>query len=138
VPSRLTNDADYHRFIDPLLTVTDFGISYSEDGAADASVLFPSESDPYERPRDSVLALVHAGRAAFPALIDCLIDPRVTSVRFNGNRNTRQMNVPVGYVCLDLLMAFTVPTQPVWEKDCEEDGLGGCVKDVFISDQTTT
>lgn len=33
--------ADYIKHIDPLLGVKDFGIAYAEDGAADATVLFP-------------------------------------------------------------------------------------------------
>ena len=85
--------------------MNDFGIHYYDDGAADASVIFPStDAKPYDRPRESVVALVRLGPSAFPLLIDCLSDQRVTSVRFErvtsvrfeGNNITRPMNVPVG------------------------------------------
>jgi hypothetical protein len=103
---RLASTAVYHKYVDPLLSEPDFGTEYSEDGAADASVLFPQRGDnPYARPSEPVLTIVGAMTAAFPALIDCLSDRRTTSVVFDGNNITKRMNVSVGYVCLDILMA---------------------------------
>lgn len=40
------------------------------------------------------------------------------------------MNVPLGYVCLDILMN-EVSGDPVWYPDCSDDGLGACVKNLF-------
>lgn len=126
---KLAGEAQYHRYIDALLHVEKFGTAYYEDGAADASVLFPeSTQSPYGflRPADPVIALVRLKQASFPLLIDCLSDGRLTRMRFGGNRTTSPMNVPVGYVCLDLLMGI-VRGKPVSDPDCSDDGLGACM-----------
>ena len=123
---RLSSKADYQKYVDPLLEVKSFGIHYYEDGAADATVLFPStETNPFDRPRDPVLALVRLQAKGFPLLIDCLDDGRVTNVDFGGNTITRPMKAPVGYVCLDILM-HTARGRPVSDPDCADDGLGAC------------
>ncbi len=115
---RFSSLEEYQRYIDPLLQVSDFGIHYYDDGAADATVLFPStETNPYNRPREPVIALVRLGAKAFPLLIDCLSDHRVTSVRFDGNNIARPMAVPVGYVCLDILIA-TAQGRPISRQGC--------------------
>jgi hypothetical protein len=99
---RLSRSAEYQKYIDPLLHVKEFGFHYYDDGAADATVLFPqSDTNPWQRPRDPVVALVRLGPKSFPLLIDCLGDGRLTTVEFDGNTTTRPMKVPVGYVCLD-------------------------------------
>ena len=116
---------DYHRYIDPLITVKDFGMHYYEDGAADASVLFP-EGVNYPRPAEPVIALVRLRGKVLSLLIDCLNDGRITSIRFDGNRRTSSMNVPVGYVCLDILMN-TTRGKPVSDPECADDGLGACM-----------
>ena len=90
--ARLSSPADYRKYIDPLLTLADFGIHYYDDGAADASVLFPMTNDnPYDRPRQPVLELVRLGERSLPLLIDCLGDTRVSSVIFDGSRITKPM-----------------------------------------------
>lgn len=124
---RLSDRSGYQKYIDSLLQVKDFGIHYYDDGAADATVLFPSSSaTPYERPRDPVVTLVRLGVKSFPLLIDCLNDGRVTNVEFSGNTITRPMKVPVGYVCLDILMG-TTRSRPLSDPDCADDGLGACM-----------
>ena len=70
----LSRKADYVKHIDPILAAKDFGIQYAEDGAADATVLFP----PDKKPRDPILALVRLGHKSVPLLIDCLADERTT------------------------------------------------------------
>lgn len=129
----LASAADYHRYIDTFLDAKDFGINYFEDGAADATVLFPeSTQEPYEylRPAEPVIALLQLRGRAFPLLIDCLSDTRVTSIHFNGNNMVRPMNVPLGYVCLDVLMNFAWG-KPVSDPDCSDDGLGACMNNGF-------
>ena len=132
VPGRLSSGADYHKYIDRLVTVADFGIHYYYYyGAADASVLFPStDTEPYDRPRDPVVALVHLRTKSFRVVIDCLSDPRVTTAQFDGNSITNPMKVPVGYVCLDILMAVT-RGRPASDPDCSADGLGSCMNEGF-------
>ena len=123
----LSSVAEYRKYIDPLLQVKDFGIHYYDDGAADATVLFPqSEANPWQRPRDPVIALIRLGPKSFPLLIDCLGDGRLTNVEFDGNTTTNRMKVPVGYVCLDILMGST-RGRPMSEPDCADDGLGACM-----------
>jgi len=130
-PGRLSSGADYHKYVDPLVTVADFGIQYSDDGAADASVLFPrTDTNPYDRPRDPVIALVRLRKRSVPLLIDCLSDGRVSTAQFNGTSITKPMKLPVGYVCLDMLMAVT-PDRPVSDPDCWADGLGACMNEGF-------
>ena len=104
---RLASTAVYHKYVDPLLSEPDFGTEYSDDGAADSVRPFSGKvgDNPYARPSEPVLTIVGAMTAAFPALIDCLSDRRTTSVVFDGNNITKRMNVSVGYVCLDILMA---------------------------------
>lgn len=130
-PARLSTPADYHRFIDPLLKVADFGIHYYDDGAVDASVLFPMTKDtPYDRLRDPVVAVVRLRERSFPLLIDCLTENRVSTAQFDGNAMTKPMKVPLGYVCLDILMAVT-RGKPASDPDCSDDGLGACMNEGF-------
>ncbi len=129
-PASLSGLADYKKYIDPLVSEPSFGVHYYDDGAADATVLFPhTDSEPYGRPAMPVIDLIRLRRSAFPILIDCLSDGRLTSVVFDGNRITKRMNVPVGYVCLDILMQTVVGT-PV-DADCAADGLGACMNDGY-------
>jgi hypothetical protein len=128
---RLSTPAQYTKYIDALLQVKDFGIHYYDDGAADATVLIRhSDKVPLDNPPDAVLALVQLGRDSLPLLVDCLDDGRLTAVRFDGNVTTKAMNVPVGYVCLDILMGVT-HGKPAHEPDCSDDGLGACIKTPF-------
>ena len=121
-PSRLSTAEDYRKYIDPLVTMDDAGVMYNDDGAADASVLFPGSG----RPRDPVIALVRLRAKSLPLLIDCLSDTRVSKAGFGGDATTRPMKVPVGYVCLDLLMG-TAKNRAIFRPDCADDGLGACV-----------
>jgi hypothetical protein len=127
--AKLSTPEAYRRYIDPLLNVTDFGTSYYEDGPADASVLFPESSHPpygYQLPAGPVITLVQLRSRSIPLLVDCLSDGRVTRMRFGGNTITRSMNVPVGHVCLDILMG-EVRGSPVSDSECADDGLGACM-----------
>jgi hypothetical protein len=126
----LASKEDYQKYIEPLLQEKDFGTHYVEDGAADASVLTPMSRRGttlhLDRPSDPVIRLVRLGAKSLPLLIDCLSDGRIASIRFDGNTITKPMNVPVGYVCLDILMG-SVRGSPVSVVECGYDGLGGCM-----------
>jgi hypothetical protein len=125
--NQLSSSSEYRKYIDALLGVKDFGTHYYEDGAADATVLFPSSTtNPYGRPADAVVAIVRLRQRSLPLLIDCLSDTRVTTVVFDGNRITKAMNVPLGYVCLDILMQ-TTEGNPVSDPECADDGPGACM-----------
>jgi hypothetical protein len=115
--------------IEALLTanfpVTQFQHLYKEDGAADGSITAldkdgklagqPIEPDP------RVATVVENGDAALPALIDCLSDVRPTQFVFE------KMQVPLGFVCLDILLAVTRPKFFAMP-NCSDDGLGACIK----------
>lgn len=131
-PARLTNASEYHRYIDPLVAVQNYGTKYYEDGAADASVVYPASTEPpydYREPASAVVDLIRLGRRGLSILIDCLSDARLTKMRFDGNTITQAMDVPVGYVCLDILMS-EVRGRPVSDPECG-DGLGGCTSQGF-------
>lgn len=133
LPVRLSNVKEYHRSIDPLIAVQDYGTHYIEDGAADASIVHPESPEPpygYREPAPAVVDLIRLGAHGLPALIDCLSDGRRTKMRFDGNATTSAMDVPVGYVCLDILMS-EVRGQPVSDPDCADDGLGACINDGY-------
>jgi hypothetical protein len=74
----------------------------------------------------AVIDIFELHSRSFPVLIDCLSDGRITNMEFDGNNTTKQMKVPVGYVCLDMLMAITWG-KPVSEPECAADGLGACL-----------
>jgi hypothetical protein len=126
---KLATPTEYHRYIDPLLGVSDFRTQYDEDGAADASVVYPQSGQPpygYLKPPEPILDLVRLRGRSLPLLIDCLSDGRITTMHFGGNWITKPMKVPVGYVCLDILMNVVVG-RPVSDPDCSNDGLGACM-----------
>jgi hypothetical protein len=127
---RLVSRSDYDKYIGALLAVKDFGISYSEGGAADASILEPfhweDSNIKYDKPPDAVIALESLEARSIPLLIDCLNDGRLTAARFDGGSITKPMNVPVGYLCLDIL-TVVVRGEPVATRECNKDGLGWCM-----------
>jgi hypothetical protein len=130
---KLASAADYHRYIDAFLDVKDFGTYYFEDGAADATVLFHEGTHaPYGQlpPAEPIIALLRLRERAFPILIDCLDDTRITSIHFDGNNMVHPVSVPLGYVCLDVLMNFAAG-KPVSDPDCSDDGLGACMNNGF-------
>jgi len=47
-------------------------------------------------------------------------------MRFDGNSITQSMKVPVGYVCMDILMNV-IAGKPVSDPECSNDGLGACM-----------
>ena len=103
---------------------------YFDDGAADATVTCEADCGESQGPVPEVAALMKDPRTTVPQLIDCLNDGRQTSVRFDGDMGINPMKVPVGYVCLDILMSrFT--RAPIAENDCSDDGIGACMNYVF-------
>jgi len=106
------------------VTAKDFDTVYVNDGAADASVLWPNGSF---KPDPTVLAIFHLRQKGLPLLIDCLHDLRVTNVVCNGAQFKEPEPVPVGFVCLDILMGTTLGGITNI-KDCADDGLGACME----------
>jgi hypothetical protein len=132
---RLADKAQYQAYIDPLVTVKDFGIDFSDSGAADVSIVQPFHWDSfhhiqYDRPPDAVIALAALAAKAVPLLIDCLDDGRLTAARFSRTSDNTSMNVPVGYLCMDILNTV-IEDERIKPQECNRDGLGWCIHDGF-------
>lgn len=95
-------------------------VIYSEDGAADATVVI---DDPVAEVRN----ILQMGAKAIPLLIAHLGDTRLTAATFGRDQAQR---VPVGYVCLDILSNI-VRAKKILVEDCADDGLGACIKDGY-------
>src|SRR5262249_26509727 len=102
---------------------------YHDDGAADATVTAVATPD---ASRQDAPAQGRAGLdlrpPCLPLLIPPLDDHRLTSCTFDGGRFAQSpIQVPLGYVCLDILLNATAG-QAVHVVDCADDGLGACVR----------
>jgi len=135
------------RYVDALVALPNLGPVYYDDGAADGTIMVPTGRQvPVARHLPAVKAIVDLGDASLPVLIDCLNDTRITSATMTfkgGDPDAKPVPVPVGEVCLDILLNVVVPTQevfvdscPLEEKQgdapcCFRDGLGACVNKGF-------
>ena len=122
---RLRNSPNY---IDALISEPAL-VTYSDDGAGDATVMNigTNEMGIVERPLPAVRHLVKLGPRAIPLLIAHLDDTRLTSAKFfyYAGRKEHTIAVPVGHVCLDILVSITrAPRIFTW--GCGDDGLGAC------------
>ena len=116
------------KYIGSLLQVRDFGTNYSR--TARLTLRYGFRRLDRLLTRDPVVALVGLGTKGFPLLIDCLEDGRLTIIEFDGNTINEAMKVPVGYVCLDILMG-TTRGRPTSDPDRADDGLGACMNDGY-------
>jgi hypothetical protein len=133
--------------VDALAKTPGLGAVYSDDGAADGTVMVSAgEQGPVENPIPAVKAIVDLGDKALPLLVGCLSDTRLTSATMtfqHGNAQAKPVPVPVGYFCLDILTNIVVPNThifvdscPPQEKEgdapcCNSDGLGACINKGF-------
>jgi hypothetical protein len=116
--SHKTSSTSPSRYIDALVSAPHL-VVYSEDGAADATVV--------ENPVVEVRSILKLGARAIPLLIAHLGDTRLTAAKFGRDQARR---VPVGYVCLDILSNI-VRSKRILVEDCADDGLGACIKDGY-------
>ncbi|HMS41558.1 MAG TPA: hypothetical protein PKE69_15100 [Pyrinomonadaceae bacterium] len=110
-------------------------VHYGEDGAMDASVLklYNIDTDGTTNPPVKEVADIVALREkAIPLLIEHLDDNRQSSATFHGGYLpdvVEKVKVPVGHVCLDILLNI-VDSSFYYDKSCEIDTrLEGCIKD---------
>ena len=121
-----SNNSKTARYIDALVSYPNFGRVYVEDGAADGSVASPLS------PPQAVKDILDLGPKAIPLLIEHLDDTRLTSATFEGGFTWgKPIRVPVGHVCLDLLMHIIGQNRYVFDPECGDDGLGACVKEGY-------
>jgi hypothetical protein len=100
-----------------------------DDGAAGAIVTAGATSDASRQDAPAhVRAVLDLGPNCLMLLIAHLDDQRLTSATFDGGRVAQApIQVPLGYVCLDILLNTTAG-QAVQVVDCADDGLGACVR----------
>lgn len=128
------HSADIESYVDALVCSSNLHVVYGDDGAADATVMQAGEVEPRikEDIAPEVRNIVELGSKAIPLLIQHLDDRRLTSAIFHTYRGrTESMKqVPVGHICLDILMA-TTKAPKIIEYGCGDDGLGSCVDGGF-------
>jgi hypothetical protein len=109
--------------MDELVSTPDLGVVYVADGAGDGSVL-------NDKPVAAVKKIVNLREAAIPLLIRHLNDTRVTSAKYKGGEHwTTPIEVPVGYLCLDILSQIVNDKKVLFvhgRRDCDYDGMGAC------------
>jgi hypothetical protein len=72
-----------------------------------------------------VAEIVAMGQEAVPLLIASLDDCRASQVSFNGGYEGGMSHVPVGYLCLDILVGMVEHTRPMfYTASSPDDGLG--------------
>jgi hypothetical protein len=109
------------KLVEALAQAPTLNCNYSEDGAADATVM--------EQPVQAVKDIVKLRGKAIPFLIQHLNDLRLTNATFNGGfSRDKPIRVPVGYICLDILLSIVSGKSPVKIRNCFDDGLGACVE----------
>ena len=121
-----SNNSGTGQYIDALVFYPNFGPIYREDGAADGSVTAPA---PRHQPVKNILDL---RPKAIPLLIAHLDDTRLTSATFEGGFTRGQpLRVPVGHVCLDILLNIIGENRHIFFWECGDDGLGACVREGY-------
>ena len=116
------------------LTSAPILVTYVEDGAADSSVTNVDANSMrvgvVEEPIPSVRDMINLRERAIPTLIAHLDDARLTSAKLcsylPGGRS-ECAPVPVGYVCLDILMNI-VRGPTIIRRECGADGFGACME----------
>jgi len=122
-------DHDSREALIEALVKAPFKTIYHDDGTADATVTAVATPDASRQDAPAqVRALLDLGPNCLPLLIAHLDDQRLTSATFDGGRFAQApIQVPLGYVCLDILLNATAG-QAVHVVDCADDGLGACVR----------
>lgn len=104
-------------------------VKYSTDGAADVSVMALGQNQygVTTHPPAELARIVALRQSAIPILISHLDDTTPTLHRFSAAPSLR---VPLGFVCLDILVAIT--EGPMHVQDCADDGFGACVTEGYF------
>lgn len=130
-PSGTSNEA----LIDALVAAPTLYVNYVEDGSADQSVLaiYPDlngkATNPIAREVKDIVAL---GSRAIPLLIAHLDDNRSTVATTSGGGylTDKPVKVPVGFICLDILLHIAGDKAPIYDEE-DHHGFQGPVKDNF-------
>jgi hypothetical protein len=136
-PSSLkTSTTSNEKLIAALVAAPNLYVQYVEDGAADDSVLaiYPDldgyATNPIAKEVKDIVAL---GDKAIPLLIEHLEDTRPTSatVLFGGYLTDKPVQVPVGFICLDILTSIIERNNNHIFVEDSADGFCGDIKDGY-------
>jgi hypothetical protein len=121
--------------IDALVAAPTLYVMYVEDGAADASVLalYPDLDGKATNPiAKEVKDIVSLRDKAIPLLIEHLDDTRPTAATISGGGylTDKPIRVPVGHICLDILIHLAGTKAPIYDKQ-DHHGFQGLVQDGF-------
>ncbi len=98
-------------------TLTQLNISYFTDGAGGSDIMEMKEIRDLVRTKKEKL---------LPILVDNLSNLDTTNSVLNDSEN-----VPLGYVCFDLLCSIAGPSEDWYDIECGDDGLWACVNDEY-------
>jgi hypothetical protein len=119
---------ELEKALEKLRHLSGLGEIYVEDAAADGSVVMIPPDYRYARPE--VVLFLKCENQAAEVLIDHLDDTRLTSARFKGGTHWgRPIPVPLGFVCLDILISLSQFGSAIRDPETENnDGLGSGVR----------
>lgn len=139
IPSNTQIDPNKPKnLIDALATAPKL-VHYGEDGARDASVLklyiIDLTNGITNAPVKEVADIVALREKAIPLLIEHLDDTRPSSATFDGgyiSDGAPRVQVPVGYICLDILLMIVDSKVYMGKLEAEDEvELGGGIKEGF-------
>jgi hypothetical protein len=121
-------DSQLAEALDRMLRIPGLGEIYVEDGAADGSIVMRPPK--YRAARREIVPLLRCETRAAAVLIDHLDDVRLTTARFKGGVYwSKPVSVPLGFVCLDILISLSPFGSPIRDPGTENnDGLGSGVR----------
>jgi hypothetical protein len=120
--------ADLESALDRVLRLKNLGNIYSEDAAADGSVVMVPPA--YRVARPEIIPLLACEARAATVLVEHLDDIRLTSATFKGGTHwSHPARVPLGVLCLDILIFLSPFGSPIRDPETEDnDGLGAGVR----------
>lgn len=122
--------------VDALVVAPNLYVEYVEDGAADGTVLaiYPNSDGYATNPiAKEVKDIVALRDKAIPLLIEHLDDTRPTwaTVSSRGYITDKPVRVPVGYICLDILLNIVGIKNKLIYAEEERGGFGSEIKDGY-------
>jgi hypothetical protein len=125
------NPQRFEELIDALVSAPTLVEYVNSDGGHASVVEEHEDGGRWIRPVKEAFAIVDLGPRAIPLLIQHLTDGRLTHAQFRSNGNAPRSSVPVGFICLDILIGITEDDAALFVPDCGDDGMGACVNAGF-------
>jgi hypothetical protein len=125
--------------LDRILKMQALGVIYFEGGASDGSIVKQPPELTFCRPE--IEPILRCEEKAAPVLIQHLDDVRLTAAKFWGSGHRKHpIRVPLGVVCLDMLLSISTTQSPTYDPATENDdtlGAGVVPKFYFRPDAYT-